>query len=150
MSLVIGYGNSLRSDDGAGIAVAEAIAQWPGNEFRTIACHQLLPELAAELANEQMVIFVDAYPAPNSEDVGVELRFLSPEAATLHPHSLTPATLLGLCQQLYGHHPKAYWLLIPGHEWHFSEQLSEATLAEVQQALWLIRNWNDQEALCTS
>ena len=150
MSLVIGYGNSLRSDDGAGIAVAEAIAQWPGNEFRTIACHQLLPELAAELATEKIVIFVDAYPAHDREDVGVELRRLAPETAMLHPHSLNPSTLLGLCQQLYGSCPQAYWLLIPGHDWHFSEQLSEATLADVQQALWLIRNWNDQEALCTS
>lgn len=150
MSLVIGYGNSLRSDDGAGIAVAEAITRWPGTAFRAIACHQLLPELAAELAAVPIVIFVDAYPATDREDVGVEMRLLAPEAPAVSPHALTPATLLGLCEQLYGHRPTAYWLLIPGHDWHFSEQLSEATQTGVQQALWLIRNWNDQEALCTS
>ncbi|ABB58584.1 hydrogenase maturation protease [Synechococcus elongatus] len=152
MCLVIGYGNALRSDDGAGIAVAEAIARWPGTTFRAIACHQVLPELAAELATVPTVIFVDAYPAADCTDGGVEMRRLSPdiEASMLSPHDLTPAALLGLCERLYGHCPTAYWVLIPGHDWHFSEQLSPATQSGVQQALWLIRHWNDQEVLCTN
>jgi hydrogenase maturation protease len=58
--LIIGYGNSLRSDDAAGIKVAETIATWQLPHVRSLAVHQLTPELAAELAAVELVIFVDA------------------------------------------------------------------------------------------
>jgi hydrogenase maturation protease len=60
--VVIGYGNTLRSDDGAGQQVATLVEDWQLPQVRSLAVHQLTPELAAELATAQMVIFVDAYP----------------------------------------------------------------------------------------
>ena len=58
--LVIGYGNTLRSDDGVGPRVAMAVAsrEWPG--FNAIAVQQLTPELAEPLAAAELAIFVDA------------------------------------------------------------------------------------------
>ena len=58
--LVIGYGNDLRSDDGAGRAVAEAIAErdLPGVEVRSMS--QLTPELSLEISGRRVVVFVDA------------------------------------------------------------------------------------------
>jgi hypothetical protein len=52
--LVIGYGNSLRRDDGVGPRVAEAVEalQLPG--VRTLTCQLLTPE------------FADPSPAPSS------------------------------------------------------------------------------------
>ena len=63
--LVIGYGNELRGDDGIGPRVAEAVAarNHPGVRVR-IVC-QLVPELAAELAEARTVIFVDALMDPD-------------------------------------------------------------------------------------
>ena len=52
--LVIGVGNPLREDDGVGWRLAEALAQ-AGVEVHT--CHQLLPELAAELGRVDLVLF---------------------------------------------------------------------------------------------
>src|ERR1017187_9377874 len=58
--LVVGYGNSLRRDDGVGLRVAEAIEalQLPG--VRTLTCQLLTPEYADPMARVRRVIFVDA------------------------------------------------------------------------------------------
>ena len=56
-SLVVGVGNPLREDDGVGWHLAEALAQ---TGVPTHTCHQLLPELAAELSQVDLVLFVDA------------------------------------------------------------------------------------------
>ncbi len=41
--LVIGYGNTLRSDDGAGKRVAELVAEWQLLNVRSLLVHQLTP-----------------------------------------------------------------------------------------------------------
>ena len=58
--LVIGYGNELRGDDGAGPSVGRAVASWHLPGVRTLAVHQLTPELAEDLAQTKRVVFVDA------------------------------------------------------------------------------------------
>jgi hydrogenase maturation protease len=58
--LVIGHGNELRGDDGAGPSVARAVASWHLPGVRTLAVHQLTPELAEDLAQTKRVVFVDA------------------------------------------------------------------------------------------
>src|SRR5947208_15429626 len=59
--LVVGYGNELRGDDAAGPRIAREVAAWGLPQVRTLAAHQLTPELAAELAHADAAIFVDAY-----------------------------------------------------------------------------------------
>ena len=58
--LVIGYGNTLRGDDGVGPHVAEAIGAMRLPEVHTIVCQQLSPEHAAPISLAETVIFVDA------------------------------------------------------------------------------------------
>ena len=41
--------------------IAREVAAWGLVEVRTLAVHQLTPELAAELAHADAAIFVDAY-----------------------------------------------------------------------------------------
>ncbi len=57
---MIGYGNTLRSDDGVGPRVAMAVASWGWPGLKAIAVHQLTPELAEPLAAAELAIFVDA------------------------------------------------------------------------------------------
>jgi Ni,Fe-hydrogenase maturation factor len=54
--LVIGIGNLLRGDDGVGGLLAEEVG---GRSVQ-----QLTPELAAELAELEVVVFIDAWLAP--------------------------------------------------------------------------------------
>ncbi len=58
-TLVIGYGNTLRGDDGAGICAAERAARrFPGVDILTV--HELQPELAETMCRYHDVIFLDA------------------------------------------------------------------------------------------
>ncbi|HEX7571014.1 MAG TPA: hydrogenase maturation protease [Verrucomicrobiae bacterium] len=109
--LVIGYGNSLRRDDGVGPRVAEAIEklQLPG--VRTLVCQLLSPEYADPIARVRRVIFVDA--AVDRTD-GVLFRKLEPgETSQLMAHAADPRTMLALARDVFGHAPEAWWLTIP-------------------------------------
>ncbi|MBT8227750.1 MAG: hydrogenase maturation protease [Dactylosporangium sp.] len=105
--LVIGYGNSLRRDDGVGWHVAQALAVDPrAADLEVLAAHQLTPELAEDLHRATVAVLVDATPdaPPGSWQV---LR-LSPAAQSpggASSHACTPQTLIALARQLYGGAP---------------------------------------------
>ena len=109
--LVIGYGNTLRQDDGVGPKVAETVAALDLPGVRTLACPLLTPELAEPLSQACVVIFVDAaVDAPRE----VQMRKLAPaETSQVMAHAASPATLLALARDVFGHAPQAWWLTIP-------------------------------------
>lgn len=136
--VVIGYGNTLRSDDGAGQQVATLVQQWDLPQVRSYPVHQLTPELAAEIATAQMAIFVDAY----SESSTVQVHPLTDEVvATTNRlgHTSNPRSLLNLAKTLYGAAPAAWWVLIPAINFDFGEQLSPTTEAGIAVALEKIK-----------
>ena len=67
--LVIGYGNELRCDDGIGQRVVKELHL---SKVKSLAVHQLTPELAETLANADLAIFVDACLISESSQVQVE------------------------------------------------------------------------------
>ena len=73
--LVIGYGNTLRGDDGVGPKVAETVGALRLPGVRTLICQQLSPEHAAPISVADTVIFVDAAVDAPEE---VQLRRLTP------------------------------------------------------------------------
>jgi hydrogenase maturation protease len=120
--LVIGYGNTLRSDDGVGPRVADAVAALNLSGVQTLACPQLTPELAEPISQAQAVVFVDAaVDAPRE----VLLRNLAPAASSqVMAHAADPKTMLALARDVFGHAPQAWWLTIPVENLAFGEQLS--------------------------
>ena len=135
--IVIGYGNTLRRDDGVGVRVAEAVAtlQLPG--VRTFTCQQLSPEHAELIARAEHVVFVDAaVDAPKD----VQLRELVPSDTTqLMAHAADPRTMLALAREVFGHAPKAWWLTIPAVNLEFGESLSPAAERGCHEAVEKIR-----------
>ncbi|AFY66411.1 hydrogenase maturation protease [Geitlerinema sp. PCC 7407] len=130
--LIIGFGNTLRGDDGVGPQVAEAIAQWQLANVRSRSVHQLTPELAAEIAQAQTVIFVDA----TVQGETVQWRAIAAGAeAPCTAHYADPRSLLVISQILYGRSPQAYELLIPAVDFSFGETLSETTKNNLKVAL---------------
>ena len=134
MILIIGYGNSLRQDDGAGLILANKLAQACRKRdlpVRCITTHQLMPELAPTIAAEEIsaVVFVDTRVVlPSETDVAVQIRTLA--ANTSSPslgHHLTPETLLLYAQLLYNRHPAAWLVTVPGISFDHGEALSELT-----------------------
>lgn len=135
-TLVIGYGNTIRSDDGAGQAVAEALATHALPGVRTQTVHQLTPDLAADLATVDRVIFVDAVPWLEDTPPTVQIQPLKPQLTnTSLGHHCEPAALLALSAALYNHVPEAYWVLIPAVSLEFGETLSEQTRLAVAIAI---------------
>jgi len=141
-SLVIGIGNPLRSDDGVGWRLAE--------EVDGLAVHQLTPELAAELARVDRVLFVDAWQAPLAEAGSgrpqPRLRPLCPAGGTSGgtsgcSHRLEPAELLALAAALYGAQPVAAELLLPAWGFAHGTGLSPALRRQLPQARRLLRRW---------
>ena len=98
--LVIGFGNPLREDDGLGWKAAELVEARTGGAARVIVCHQLTPELAADLARAPHAIFLDASlaEAPGT----VREIAVSPADGWSCTHHLTPAQLLAIALELGG------------------------------------------------
>jgi hydrogenase maturation protease len=120
--LIIGYGNTLRGDDGVGPRVAEAVEKLNLPGVRTLVCQQLSPEFADPVSRAHTVVFVDAAVDTPRE---VQLRQLEPgESSQLMAHAADPRTLLALARDVFGHAPQAWWLTIPAVKLDFSETLT--------------------------
>jgi hydrogenase maturation protease len=138
--LVIGYGNTLRGDDGVGPRVAETVGQLRLPGVRTLICPLLTPELADPIARAGTVVFVDA--AVDAPDV-VQWRKLEPnETSQLMAHAADPRTMLALARDVFGHVPEAWWLTIPAVDLDFSEEFSPETQSGFEKAVEML------EAFC--
>jgi hydrogenase maturation protease len=135
-TLVIGYGNTLRSDDGAGIHAAELIAA----RFHGIDCisvQELGPDLAESIAKYQQVIFIDAGIGSS----GITTTMVEALVETSHPltHTHAPDALLGLCWQVYGTLPaSAYLIELPAFNFAFGENLSLQTADAVEECTTIV------------
>ena len=138
--LVIGYGNSLRSDDGAGQIVAHKIAEWKLPGVKSLAVHQLTPELAENIAQADTVIFIDAIliDAENPGSVQIKEIEATDDNSSLG-HSCDPRSLLAMTQLLYGKVVKAYWVLIPAVNFNFGEKFSSVTKRAIDIALGKVK-----------
>jgi len=135
--LVIGYGNTLRSDDGVGAKVAAAVAGLALPRVVAIVRHQLTPELAEPVSTARAVVFVDAAADASTE---VQLRQIEPaDGAQLMAHAADPRTLLAFARQLFGRCPPAWWLTIPVENLGFGEELSPLARRGYETALDKIR-----------
>lgn len=141
-ALVIGYGNRLRRDDGAGPRLADWVAARHQPDVVVVACHQLMPELIQPLRTASRVLFIDAAQgAP-----GVRLLPLPshpPQATGAGPfsHVVSPLQLLALAERLEAATPAAWQLLIPAHCCELGERLSRETASACRSALPLLRRW---------
>ena len=135
--LIIGYGNSLRSDDGIGRYLVEKIEQEQWAKVQTLSVHQLTPELATAIASVDQVIFLDAQS--NLQENALQLQELSPKISTTGlGHRGDPGELLALTAQLYGQTPRAWWLLMPAHNFDWGETFSAVTNQAIPVAIqWL-------------
>ena len=125
-SLVIGYGNPSRRDDGVGHYVVERLERVVGDKVDTLALHQLGPELAETIKDYELIIFVDAHAGEHAEGLRV-----APVKAAYRPsaftHFMNPSSLLALAKSLYQKGPCAFTVSIRGYNFDFGTELSEGT-----------------------
>lgn len=132
--LIIGIGNNSRGDDGLGWAFLDAIHDGESSANRIEYRYQLLIEDAELLTHFPRVLFVDACETPLPGGFSIEPCAPDP-GAELYTHQQTPGAILFLGQDLYGHRPEAWRLLIQGYEWDFEVGLSERARENLQRAV---------------
>ena len=135
-TLVVGYGNPLRSDDGFGWQVSQILAgTLTGCEVEVIACHQLTPELAEPLSRCALAIFLDA--EARGIPGQIHCRKLKPASPTpqAFTHHCGPAQLLANAERLYGSRPEGISITVSAERFGFGDKLSPAVSAAVPKVL---------------
>jgi len=138
--LVIGYGNTLRGDDGVGPAVARQIRAEVGASVEVIEAYGLTPEVSARVSRASRVVFIDARMGLKAAEINVEE--LTPEdpasANWTMGHFLAPSQLLAMAGALYGHCPPASLVTIGGQCWEENDRLSVAVQRAVPKAVRVV------------
>lgn len=131
--LVIGYGNTLRQDDGVGVFAAERIAGLNLPGVAVISCAQLSPEHVEAAARARVAVFVDAALGAPSD---VRLVAVAPaESSVVLAHALEPPTVLALARDVYHRMPQGWLLELPALRLGFGEDLSPAAERSIEAAV---------------
>jgi len=137
--LIIGIGNSGRSDDGLGWLVLDYIKNLL-IDVDILYRYQLQIEDAELLSHYPTVIFVDA--TKEVTENGFFFRSCLPNNGFgLTSHMLEPETILWLENELYKTAPSTFLLGIEGEKWGLSLEPSESGLHNLNMACeFLIKN----------
>jgi len=101
-TLIIGYGNPLRGDDGLGWRVAEELATHPEfSEAEIVSRHQLTPEMAEHISHADRVLFIDATRDGTPGEITCQ-PVNGASIPTQFSHQYSPDELLALAHALYG------------------------------------------------
>ena len=154
-TLIIGYGNFDRQDDGVAWHVLATVAGRlgcavplsPEDDFPLnngspdfFFDLQLTPELAETIAQYERVCFVDAHTGAVPQDVNVSAITAEFQASPL-THHLTPQSLLTFVQSLYNARPEALLVSVRGYQFGFERALSPLTMQFAGEAADKIVEW---------
>ncbi len=140
MWLIIGYGNILREDDGAGFHLAATLATNISPRLaRILAVHQLTPELTLELAKKDVdrVLFIDARRGQDRPLLMYQLEPLATVGSC--GHQLTADLLLHMTHSLYSPSLKGWLLTLSAQRMGVGDTLSEVTQSAMSLAGTMIK-----------
>jgi hydrogenase maturation protease len=134
--LIYGIGNLGRQDDGLGVRFVEHLERLGAPAHITLeANYQLAPEDALQLADHDVVLFVDATVAPDAPTPYGIAPVSAASEISFSSHALGMGSLLALCLRLYGRAPRAFALALPGYAFEVNAELSEGARGNLEQAL---------------
>ncbi|MGD1152168.1 MAG: hydrogenase maturation protease [Syntrophales bacterium] len=148
-TLVIGFGNIDRADDGVAYHVVndlrrrlgqgmlhedETGLEGIGAQIDSIFLVQLAPELMDVMTLYDKIIFVDAHVYENVGNLYCAPVFPEFTQATF-THHMTPAMLLALLKAICNREPTGHIISIRGYDFDFHRNLSADTEALVDKAV---------------
>ena len=154
-TLILGYGNLDRQDDGVAWHVLEKIAKKLNRDLpETVEDTfielgenpdlffqlQLMPELSDIINDYDRVCFVDAHTGVIENDLNVQSVNVEFQNSPF-THHMTPETLLCFIETMYKQVPEAILVSVRGYEFNFERSLSERTEALAEQAADQIIDW---------
>lgn len=136
--LIIGYGSTLRGDDGFGVCVAERLLRelTPGIA-RILVRHGLTLDLAAEIAEHSSVYFIDATIVDTTETLVCRTISADSSAEPVGSHDCHPALVLETTRLLYHREVPAYLITCVGKVFEIGATLSP----EVERNVALASDW---------
>ncbi len=154
-TLIIGFGNADRQDDGVGWHIihnlADRIHQTPPDDpgaaieiehetVNLLYILQIYPELAETLSHYRRVCFVDAHTGDIEEEI--VWRQIEPayEKSPL-THHMSPSTVLSISAMIYDNVPETYLLSVRGYDFQFNRALSPKTASLAETAAHKLWNW---------
>ena len=136
---IIGYGNPSRGDDALGPCLLERLldrqsAVMNPAVYEPITDFQLQIEHVTDLEQRDLLLFVDASMSARPP---FEFFRLTPQRDhSYSSHSLSPATLLTVYEDVYKTAPPpAYLLTIPGYLYELGQPLSRKAAGHLEQAV---------------
>ena len=154
-TLILGYGNLDRQDDGVAWHILEKIARKLNRElpekvedtFIDLGENpdlffqlQLMPELSDVINEYERVCFVDAHTGAIENDLNTQPVIVAFQNSPF-THHMTPETLLCFVQTMYQQVPEAILVSVRGYEFDFERSLSERTEKLAEQAANSIMEW---------
>lgn len=157
-TLILGYGNKDRQDDGVAWHVLSSLCNTlkknpneeiaeeftKGTDLAMIFQLQLMPEQCEFIATYDRVCFIDAHTGAITEEIRVQPLVQHFQSSPL-THHLSPESLLSITNTIYNKSPESVLLSIRGYEFGFSQNLSDRTQLLVPQAVNLILEWLDKK-----
>ena len=128
-TLLIGYGNPLRGDDGLGWEVAESLAGMARDEeVEVLAVHQLTPELVEPISEAERVIFIDA--SHEGQPGSWKCEAFEPNAGSnALGHHFTPRGLLAYAKAIFNASPQGLLISVAGGSFDCGETLTAPVAA---------------------
>jgi hydrogenase maturation protease len=148
-TIIIGYGNIDRADDGVAFAVINELRRQLGqrmleegdtgldelgNKNDSIFLSQLVPEIMELLTGYNKIIFVDAHVGSDLEELNCA-PVIAQYVSSSFTHHMTPSALMAFLQTLYQCEPQAHLISIHGYDFDFKKTFSPQVQAQVKPAV---------------
>ncbi len=157
-TLVLGYGNRDRQDDGVAWHLLAEIRKRLGfkepylidESFESqdslifVFQLQLMPEIAEEISPFDRICFLDAHTGSIPEEIHCENLSAVYQHSPL-THHLTASSLLSILQTIYHKTPEAILVSVRGKEFGYSPDLSSETAKLIPQAAQIVIDWISKE-----
>lgn len=138
-TLVVGFGNTIRSDDNAGIWIAEQLSALQLSGVVVETCHQLSLDLLEEFHRFSRLLFIDA--AVDGEPFRFDAVGKPNVAVPPSAHHLTPEDLVGMYGQLYGKEVAAFLCTVRGESFEFGTELTPEVRVRAERAVAMLADF---------
>ncbi len=154
-TLIIGYGNPDREDDGVAWHILQGVAQYFEIPFPSSLSEeffnshpslhfmfdlQLIPEMSYEMAGYSRICFVDAHTGALENNLNIQKLERKFQNSPL-THHMTPQTILSILDSAFNHKPEAILVSVRGYQFGFTNELSSRTKQLSEQAIKSISEW---------
>jgi hydrogenase maturation protease len=151
-TLIIGYGNIDRADDGVAFHVINALRKLLGQpeltddesglddlgeQVDSIFLIQLTPELIDILSLYDKVVFIDAHVFESLDNLHYATVSLEYGTSTFS-HHITPGMMLALLKMIHAKEPTGHIISIRGYDFNFHRFLTPETESLIKPAVGMI------------